>query len=373
MIVRVLSDDLTGALDTAAVFAGRGAATVTWGPTPGANSLAHCLNTRSNCESSAMAAVAAATRWLTAGDIAFKKCDSRLRGHVAAELRAMLKASPKARAVVAPSFPAQGRIMSGGRVFTKSRRARATEPVDLAAQLAVTGIPVRLVRPGEAIGDGITIADAVSDADLDCIVDAGLGGSGGVLWCGSAGLAGALVRRLGAPSPPTALPAGACLVAVGTHHRATLRQVAALRSAAILARDISLAPIASGPPGDGLAAEDDTIAYALQNGGHVLATLTPEVPCGHATARAWIAATTERIAKVVPKPDAAIVTGGATLLALVEALGASAITLDGLYTDGVPVGRINGGAWDGTIVVSKSGGFGTPSLLVELLQAADRG
>ena len=61
------------------------------------------------------------------------------------------------------------------------------------------------------------------------------------------------------------------------------------------------------------------------------------------------------------------VTGGATLRALCEALGATGLTVDGEIEPGVPTSILRGGDWDGQRIVSKSGGFGDSGLLVRLL------
>ncbi|XWN31079.1 MAG: four-carbon acid sugar kinase family protein [Devosia sp.] len=374
MSVRILADDLSGALDTAVMFAGAHNATVTWGPAPGAQSLAHCLNTRALPEDAAAEAMAAASHWLMAGDIAFKKCDSRLRGHVAAELAAMCTAARIGRVIVAPSYPAQGRIVVDGRVVTHSKRGCVREPVDLRAQLTAAGVNARHIRAGAAVGDGITIADARTDSDLDLIVEAGLYRDAPVLWCGSAGLAGALARRLDTPAPRPARPQGPCLLAIGTNHPSTQHQVTALRSAAALPRPLFEAPIPDerDSTSDSEAASSGQITKALQAGKHVLVMLSPTEPCDPGEARAVVRKSIAHLAKLAPEPSAAIVTGGATLRTLMDATNASAITLHGVFAEGVPVGRIVGGAWDGTTIVSKSGGFGNADLLVALLRAADR-
>jgi uncharacterized protein YgbK (DUF1537 family) len=63
-----------------------------------------------------------------------------------------------------------------------------------------------------------------------------------------------------------------------------------------------------------------------------------------------------------------VVTGGDTLLALLGALGARGVDLEREVAPGLPLGRIVGGQWAGTPLVSKAGGFGGEEVLVDTVQ-----
>ena len=81
----------------------------------------------------------------------------------------------------------------------------------------------------------MVLADAETDADLDALVHAALASEPGPLLVGSAGLAGALARRLGLYGSPVAVPpARRWLILAGSRHPATRRQVAAAREADLL-------------------------------------------------------------------------------------------------------------------------------------------
>jgi len=111
-----------------------------------------------------------ASRAARRADILFKKIDSTLRGHIAAELAAARAVLGKRPVLFAPAFPSQGRIVRNGRVH-------------------VQGVPLkRLSR--------IPIADSESDGDLDRIARVGLAMRPRPLFVGSAGLARALARTL---------------------------------------------------------------------------------------------------------------------------------------------------------------------------------
>ena len=126
--VAIVADDLTGALDAAAPFAARGAQTRVviaperleaalraWGEAPPE---VIAVNTESRHLSAAAAAerVAAVTRRLAplGPGVWFKKVDSTLRGHVAAEVRAAWAGSRRPAVVIAPAFPAEGRVTVEG-------------------------------------------------------------------------------------------------------------------------------------------------------------------------------------------------------------------------------------------------------------------
>ncbi len=144
------------------------------------------------------------------GPLVYKKIDSTLRGHVAAELRAALDAAPQfAGAVVAPSFPEQGRTLSGGKLCLHGRPVE--EPAgDLMGMLAAAGLrPVLLRRPlatpagirqqiEQAIAGGAraVVVDAASSGDLAQLAEALLAPVAPWLLAGSAGLARALARHI---------------------------------------------------------------------------------------------------------------------------------------------------------------------------------
>ncbi|MBV9251523.1 MAG: hypothetical protein JO227_20025, partial [Acetobacteraceae bacterium] len=84
MRLRLLADDLTGALDTAAQFVPlTGPVPVVWSDPGLRGSLAIDSGTREAEEKAAQAIARELARLLSGADIAFKKIDSLLRGNVA--------------------------------------------------------------------------------------------------------------------------------------------------------------------------------------------------------------------------------------------------------------------------------------------------
>ena len=331
-MLRLLADDLTGALDSAAPFAAVGGAIpVRW--RDGGSEIGDAAfdsETRDVARGDACATVARLARHLIGADLAFKKLDSCLRGHPAAEVAAASLAGRFRTVVVAPAFPAQGRVTRGGRQLVRDGAGWRDSGVDLARELAAEGLTVRHGRP-EPDG-GLYLCDAADDADLTRIA-ASPALAPPVLWCGSAGLARALAGPTAQLALAEALPSPRLLV-VGTAHPATLAQMERLGT----------------PPRDVRIARVD---------------LPPHSP--KADARAALERLMASLA-ADPRPGSALVIGGETLLCLATALDARALSVEGELAPGLAAARFTGGRWDGLPVVSRSGGFGAPALLSNLLR-----
>jgi uncharacterized protein YgbK (DUF1537 family) len=69
------------------------------------------------------------------------------------------------------------------------------------------------------------------------------------------------------------------------------------------------------------------------------------------------------------KPDAVVLTGGATARAVMHRVGARHLRLLGELQPGIPVGVLEDGSWHGTTVVTKAGGFGMPGTLLDVVRA----
>jgi uncharacterized protein YgbK (DUF1537 family) len=331
-----LADDLTGALDSAARFVGvAGPVRVGWG----AAAAALDLGTREGGVAAAVAAHAAQGPALRGAKLAFKKLDSLLRGHAAAEIAACAAAGGFDHVLVAPAFPHQGRVTRGGWQEAHGRRVE----VDLAGGLAAHGLGVRLCRAGTASPAGASLWDAATEADLDAIVAAGRALPGRVLWCGTAGLAGALARAMGSGAVPCPALPGPVLALIGSDHPASAAQLA------------QVARVVAWAPGGALPA--------------LPAAVVPRLPAGMGrdVAAARIASDFCALARAMPRPGALAVAGGATLRGLCEGLGVAALLVEGEREPGAPVSRMEGGLWDGLPILSKSGAFGGPDFLATLL------
>ncbi len=352
--LRVLADDLTGALDTAACFVGAvGPVPTVWKP-PVALPWPAAVDagTRGMSEEGARAVMARLCVVLEGAEPAFRKIDSLLRGYVAAELAACLRWFD--HCVIAPAFPAQGRVTAGGRQFRAEAGAWRDVGVDLPAALADWGIGVRLCRPGEPAPPGVSLWDAETDAELDAVVAEARVLPGRVLWCGTAGLAAALAGRTAVPVP--GLP-GPVLALIGSDHPVSVAQLSTAWK--------QVHRITSGG-----AEEAAPIARRLAQGhaqGHAAVAVVVPPGASRGVAAGHIASSFGRLLAGLDRPGTLMVSGGETLRAVCDALGATMLEVDGALAPGVPASLMRGGRWHGLRVLSKSGAFGESTWLARLL------
>src|SRR2546426_12821882 len=189
MALTIVADDLTGACDAGTLFAGKAPVPVTVWPDPPVAAEIAVVDTESrhldraaatDRVGDAAAQRAGATSW-------FKKIDSTLRGHVGAEIVALLQATRTPSAVTCPAFPSEGRTVLD-RVLRVDGTA-AAHVVDLIrseSDRPLAWIPLAEVRAG-----GAALA-------LDPVP----------LLAGSAGLARPLAERLGLRAGCATLPGG---------------------------------------------------------------------------------------------------------------------------------------------------------------------
>lgn len=356
--LRLLADDLTGALDTAAEFVGlTGPVHALWQGGYGAGLPANAaldLATREGSLEAARAATLAAVPALAQGGIAFKKIDSLMRGHTLAELAVCFQAGPWQHVVLAPAFPFQGRVTRHGQQYAAHRGGWSPAGPDLVTALRVLGVTAQRAGPTGLL-PGITVFDAETDADLAAVV-AQAGGSGAaVLWCGTGGLARALASGWASATPPLPTP---ILGLFGSDQAVTAAQLAACHPHWHTLPDASPSSIA------GLTAALDRHGVAA-----VSHSLPQGTPRGEAATR--IEAAFRTLVDGLPAPGTLVAAGGETLRGLCVALGATSLEVRGSVMPGVPVSRLRGGRWDGVTVVSKSGAFGHPTLLRDLLRIPD--
>jgi len=336
----LLADDLTGACDAAAAFLRTGRSVRVWfgtGVEFSTPEQVQAFNTSSRALSPRRAAraVSAACAALAhdPNSLFFKKVDSAARGPYAAELLAAHRTLGTRAVLLAPAFPAAGRTVREGLLEVSDAAGTHSEirlarlfPITVRGQIFHVSHARELV-PALDAGKTLLVCDSESQADLDAIARAA-NGVPGLLYAGSAGLAQALaslnpVRPIAALVPSAART----LLIAGTSHPVTKLQLKELEDARPL-------------------------------GVHVLRFLVPF----NASARI-------RSAFRSYQPQALILTGGETALLAVRALGAHSFILQGEFAPGIPWGTIQGGDAHGCTVVTKSGGFGSPSAFIEILAA----
>jgi uncharacterized protein YgbK (DUF1537 family) len=332
--VRVLADDLTGALDVLAPFADAGVPAevrlvpgVPEAAASGVDAAARDLDFRR-----ATAALGEAAAVLLGGydGLVFAKVDSTLRGHPDAVAAVALAAAGRELAVVCPAVPAQGRRVRGAAVLTPDGRRLAL---------------------GALCQPGWTVVDAQTDHELDVIAAGILEVADRVVAVGAAGLAQALARAIGSrrPGPAVAPSAAPLLFVVGSQSPVATAQVAALASAGVTVLDA-------------LAAAPGAVAEALATGS---VALTGAMTSAGGDALGVIAATVEH-ALVANGATRLLLTGGATARAVLLRLGITHLAVLGTAGDGIAALA----AADGRSVFTKPGAFGRPGALVDLYKQA---
>ncbi len=331
--VHIVADDLTGALDSAATFAARGAR-VRVACTPadfatalasGADVVAVATGTRDGSEADARSKARIVARALDGRDgLLFKKIDSRLKGHIGAELDVLVPAG--ASLLVNPSIPALGRFCRDG----------AVTGAGVEAPIAVT----------DRIGRAVAVPDTPDQASLGAQLPDRLEET---VFVGAAGLAEALARRLWPAPQPRALPRPGlpALLAIGTRDPVTSAQIAALGDV----------PLAEAPNGACPALPDVPLLLLRMTQG---SEAIDGAQAGAAFAET-IATAHDRL-----HPATLFACGGESAAALLARLKIGQLDVLGEALPGVPVARCADGP--PLLLITKSGGFGPPDTLVKLVK-----
>lgn len=382
--VAVVADDLTGAGDTAVQFLRAGWSTeLQLDAAPSAAEVvAVSTDSRALPADRAAEAAAAAVRRLRDAGVArlYKKVDSTLRGPLRAEIDAVLDAwSPNAVAVVCPAFPATGRVVRDGVLLVDGvevhRTAVGADPVTPvsesriavllgAAHVRLTGEDARADAELLRAAGPVVVADAETDDDLARLAAAVTALGPDAVPVGSAGLASRLAESWAAQTAPA--PA---LVVVTSLHQTARGQVEELTAD-------DRTRVEQPTPRD-LA---DDAAWAQWTRG-VLERFDPAVP------HTALVAPEDRDGSLDPASVARrfgslaadlsarhelsgfVVTGGDGARALTAALDVRAIALTGEVAPGIPLGTLSGGPRHGRAIVTKAGGFGSPTALLEAADA----
>ncbi|WP_435169890.1 four-carbon acid sugar kinase family protein [Falsirhodobacter sp. 1013] len=327
-LLAIIADDLTGALDAAAPFAGRGLRVeVALSPDAvpeavdtGAQVISVSTRSREVGAEAARAAVKTALAGLPAGARLFKKVDSRLKGNIAAELSAF----PDGPALAAPAIPDLGRVVQDGRVAGFG----VADPIAVAS---------RLGRPA-----------AIPDTATEEEMRAALAHAGDALLIGARGLARALAVQLTGQkdedAPALAGPRG--MLIVGSRDPITLAQLAALEGVRPVQAPNGMIPETP--------TADITLIQATQGDDRVDGTV--------------VAANLAHGLRALPTPDTLFLTGGATAEAVLSAQGIRTLRLLGEALPGLPVAQAAG-----MTIVAKSGGFGAEDTLACVIRMIREG
>jgi uncharacterized protein YgbK (DUF1537 family) len=214
------------------------------------------------------------------------------------------------------------------------------------------------------------VCDANSSDDLAAIVKRHWRAGVRTLWCGTRGLARALADQSAGARSATDTAAhespalrGPVLVVVGTDHPVSVAEAGVLeRQPGIACRTLE-----AGAPSDVASQPDLEFAPAV--------LLRFAIPAGSTreAARCTIAQSLRDEVDRLPRPGLVVATGGETVRALSEALGATRLDVLAEYEPGIPIAIWRDGHWAGTPIVSKSGGFGAQDLFARVVASATDG
>jgi uncharacterized protein YgbK (DUF1537 family) len=405
-ILGIIADDLTGAGDTAVQFAGRGISSmVVFDPQrlPGAARII-AIETGSRGLTGAEAAEATGRAALHLRELGissfYKKIDSMLRGHLAAELEAMMDALRIELALVAPAYPANGRITAGGYHLVRQVPVAESEAAkDPVAPVLESHLPTLLAKGcrrkvgylelntvvggpaaiGEAIaglrrsGVEIVACDATTESHLAAIASF-LSKNPAVMGCGTAGLAKAMAQLRSGVTELRQPEAGAeknqsppVLAVVGSRSPLTAAQVfqcqdrmelvpleaeAMFTAGRETAMERSVAAICRS-----LQCGRDTMVYLRASGPVVC------VPGASGDLAAILGEITRRVLKQAIPVSGLILTGGDIAKAVSQRLEATALEVITEFAPAVPCSRFSDGLAPGLKVVTKGGACGGPDII----------
>lgn len=416
----ILADDFTGALDNGVQFAGCGVSTrVVVGQdadlsTGDATVLVVDTETRHLPADEAAAIIRDLTqRAIDAGvSCIYKKTDSALRGNVGAELAALLEASGCRQLPFLPAFPQIGRITKEGVHYidgvpvTESpfgvdpfEPVRHANVVDLIASQTGTPVhsyPVLTARASVPTEDGILVFDAESAEDLQSTAHAIMTITEQPrILAGCAGFASVLPEILGIQGEPKEMPQldPRLLVLCGSVNKITINQLDVAEQAGF--SRLRLTPEQKLQSGYWAGKEGITalaqIERMLSRNDHCIIETNDRIRPGVAKNKEtadyadYLGLSLEELRVRIsssmgemldelfdtPSIGTILMTGGDTLLQCMQHIGIPELEPVCELEKGIVLARFPYKGRD-RYVITKSGGFGQPDLLVRLAERIAR-
>lgn len=423
--IGVLADDLTGAMDAGmqVLSSGLRCAVAVGGRLPeNCDVLVYDTESRNVPDARARAVQAAKALLQENIPLYYKKIDSTLRGHVGAEIGALLDEKLVSRVLVAPALPQSGRTTVGGVHYVfgvpLDRTELAKDPFapvttsDIGALIRqgcdypTALLPIDVVQKGvdaakaalEALFESapIVVADALTQADLETLA---LAAPVGTLLCGSAGLFAYLPKRLGRTGTPQRVQVSACdqpvLALCGSPAKMSKAQMAQVQKTAqeidLLADNLPeccgktvYARVDAGALAqDALEKAADQAVHTTQKlllrgcdvcidlsgaGKEALAAAFAGDEAALRAASGRVQFLAQKLAKGLQDHYGALVIfGGDTALSVLSALDCGAVNVLGACEPLIPKGKMAGGPADGKWIVTKAGGFGSENTLLNIL------
>ena len=408
MVLLIIADDFTGALDTGVQFAARGIKTrVVVGADAAlthqnADVLVVDTETRHLPAAQAYAAVEGLVQRAKYAGFAYlyKKTDSALRGNVGAELAALLSASSSRQLAFLPAFPQMNRVTKNGMQYidgvpvTESpfgvdpfepvRHAAVTDLLAEQTDLPAASFPALAADGSVPAEDGILVFDAATVDELRSTGRALLNNGGLRVLAGCAGFGAVLPELLGLGGADVTCPAldPRLLVICGSVNAITLAQLDKAEQAGFTR--LRLTPHQKLMPdywrsADGrmtldhieetLAAHPYNIIETNDEGGNEpTATAADALGLTREEMRVRIASGVGQLVGALfasPAVGTLLLTGGDTLLQCMNSVGVHELEPICEMEHGVVLARFGCGGTT-RYVITKSGGFGQADLLTAL-------
>lgn len=425
----LIADDLTGGADAGAQFAKRGLRTLLISVKEGAqidltqygstDVLVMNTDSRRLTSDKASRLVSSLCREYDRNlfPVVYKKIDSTLRGNIGFEIDAILKETNIPTCFMTPAYPEQNRtlvngiLMVGGKPVALTEAARdAASPVqeshvqkllqdqsrnnigkiELSHVAAGKEHLKKIVKEEMNKGIKIIIFDAITRQDLRNVADVGFDLDKRPLFVGSAGLAEEVARKL-SPMERTsgthkpAKPCSHIFIISGSTSGITHEQLKRLQRMDIFSFELSKSFLAEEGP-DIEAAKGEltpSISDALTNGHVILKTCSerlisedPETSPIHlkiAKVIGEVALSVLKESGVGIRDTALVLTGGDTAFSVLRLLKIEGIEIDGEILEGIVIGRLIGGKWNGLKVVTKAGAFGKEDALENIVTMLEKG
>lgn len=408
MVLLIIADDFTGALDTGVQFAARGIKTrVVVGADSAlthqnADVLVVDTETRHLPAAQAYAAVEGLVQRAKYAGFAYlyKKTDSALRGNVGAELAALLSASGSRQLAFLPAFPQMNRVTKNGvqyidgvpvtespfgvDPFEPVRHAAVTDLLAEQTDLPAASFPALAADSSVPAEDGILVFDAATVDELRSTGRALLNNGGLRVLAGCAGFGAVLPELLGLGGADVTCPAldPRLLVICGSVNAITLAQLDKAEQAGFTR--LRLTPHQKLMPdywrsADGrmtldhieetLAAHPYNIIETNDEGGNEpTATAADALGLTREEMRVRIASGVGQLVGALfasPAVGTLLLTGGDTLLQCMNSVGVHELEPICEMEHGVVLARFGCGGTT-RYVITKSGGFGQADLLTAL-------
>lgn len=375
--VLVLADDLTGALEAGAKFAGQGISSLVaideGKGTPAiprdSSVLVLDLETRHVSPESAASRVYKQAKKAMAGGFTtiYKKTDSTLRGNIGSELRGLMEACPGSGLLYIAAYPKMGRTVKQGILHVDGQPVSATEfgsdvlnPVTQSSipKLLAPHIPLPVVSVDEkrlhvGSGNALYVCDADTEEEVEGLARFFVESQVFCMAAGPSAFLHYLAReiKLSRRSPASLPRIQRTLIVNGSQNKRSNDQIRCAQKHGF--------PVIS------------SAKNVDRMGNRGWAILREQAQAKLSNKAAARVAT--RVVNILNKTDidGLVIFGGDTAYAVLQAMGQSVIHPIGEVLEGIPVSRIRlrpssrgvHGAERDIVLVTKAGGFGPVDIL----------